>query len=483
MQKSDSFSLRRNAERLLGIDPEAKLLVYARVFESVDYGSVNYWLELLFAAGIATLGLVLNSPAVVIGAMLISPLMGPIIGAGLALATADLYLGLKASITLFMSISASIFFSAFLVWLLPFHSPTSEILARTQPNLLDLAVALFSGLAGSLVVVRGGGGGGVTALPGVAIAVALMPPLCTAGFGVGSGFSWQIISGAGLLFLTNLAAIIASAFLVFYLVRMDAPEARLQIDKAIQKQAKLEWLYTLLGRTRFSGAFGHIGKLQWRIFMPLLVLAILFIPLSKALLQVRNETIARTSIRDVIRQMVPQNALLSQQVNLTPDRLFVHLIVTQPVEASQIREAERAIIRRTGKEASISIRKVAGEEELALLREQLKTPVAPPPPPPPQTLKEIQSILLPRLEGPLKEIWPAAEIPLLKYELGFSAAEILVRIQYQSAKPLEKTSEEMITNLLRARLRVPNLRLVLENEKPALPKRKLVRTKEKSSRK
>jgi len=480
MQKSDSFSLRRNAERLLGIDPEAKPLVYARVFESVDYGSVNYWLELLFAAGIATLGLVLNSPAVVIGAMLISPLMGPIIGAGLALATADLYLGLKASLNLFMSISASIFFSAFLVWLLPFHSPTSEILARTQPNLLDLAVALFSGLAGSLVVVRGGGGGGVTALPGVAIAVALMPPLCTGGFGVGSGFSWPIISGAGLLFLTNLAAIIASAFLVFYLVRMDAPEVRLQIDEAIQKQAKLEWLYTLLGRTRLSSALGHIGNLQWRIFMPLLVLAILFIPLRRALLQVRSETIARAAIRDVTLQLVPQNGLLSQQVNLTPDRLFVHLIVTQPVEDSRIREAERTLIRRTGKEASISVRKVAGEEELALLREQLRTSAPPPPPPippPPPTLNEIQATLLPRLEGPLKEIWPAAEIPLESYELGFSTTEILVRVRYQSAKALEKTAEEMITNFLRARLGVANLKLVLENEKPSHPSQRTARKK------
>jgi uncharacterized hydrophobic protein (TIGR00271 family) len=475
MRTAETFSLRRNIEHLLGIDPETKPLVYSRVFESVDYSSVNYWLELLFAAGIATLGLVLNSPAVVIGAMLISPLMGPIIGAGLALASADLYLGLKASLNLILSISVAIFFSALLVWLLPFRSPTSEILARTQPNLLDLAVAIFSGLAGSLVVVRGGGGGGVTALPGVAIAVALMPPLCAAGFGVGSGFSWPIISGAGLLFLTNQAAIIASAFLVFYLVRMDAPEVRLQIDDAIQQQAQHDKLYLLLQETRLSSAFGHIGKLQWRILMPLLVLAVLFIPLSKALLQVRNETISRTAIRDVIRQLVPQNALLSQQVNLTPDRLFVHLIVTLHIEPDKVREAERTLIRRTGREASLSVRKVAGEEELALLREQLKTSAAPPPSPPPQTLAEIQATLLPRLAGPLKEVWPEAEIPLLNYELSFTPEEILVRIRYQSAKPLEKSSEEMMTNLLRTRLGVDTLKLILENEKPSPPPKKTSR--------
>jgi hypothetical protein len=339
---------------------------------------------------------------------------------------------------------------------------------------LDLAVALFSGVAGSLVVVRGGGGGGVTALPGVAIAVALMPPLCTAGFGVGSGFSWPIISGAGLLFLTNLAAIIFSALLVFYLIRMDAPEVREKIDEAIHQQARSDKLYSLLRRTRLSGALGHIGKLQWRILMPLLVLAILFVPLSQALLQVRSETIARTAIRDVIRQLLPLNSLITQQVNLTQDRLYVHLIVTLPVEVERVREAERTLIRRTGREATISVRKIAGEEELALLREQLKTSTPPPAPPPPATLQEIQAKLLPRLDGPLKEAWPSAEIPLLGYELGFTNQEILVRIRYQAAKPLEKSSEEIMANLLRARLEVPNLNLILENEKPAPPSRKRV---------
>ena len=144
-------------------------------FRDKEISSLSYWLEIFFSAGIATFGLVESSPAVIIGAMLISPLMGPIMATGLALAVADLYLGIKAIINLLASVTAAIAFSAFLVWLLPFHSATSEIIARTNPNLLDLGIALLSGLAGSVVVCRGGGNG-VTALPGVAIAVALMPP-------------------------------------------------------------------------------------------------------------------------------------------------------------------------------------------------------------------------------------------------------------------------------------------------------------------
>ena len=205
---------RARVERWLGVDGRAKPQVYAQVFGSANMASLSYWLELTMAAGIATFGLVLSSPAVIIGAMLISPLMGPIMANGLALAVGDFYLWVKSMLNLAASIAASVALSAGVVWLLPFHAATPEILARTNPNLLDLGVALLSGLAGSLVVFRGGGGGGVTALPGVAIAVALMPPLCTVGYGVGSGGNWSIIGGAGLLFLTNLAAIVTAAFIV-----------------------------------------------------------------------------------------------------------------------------------------------------------------------------------------------------------------------------------------------------------------------------
>ncbi len=242
------FDLHIRIEQSLRIDPKSKPRVYAQVYEAAEIASLNYWLELAFSAGIATLGLVLDSPAVVIGAMLISPLMGPTLAAALALAAGDFYLGVKSVSTCLRawqerSVSPQPSSG------LPFHAPTAEILSRTQPNLLDLGVAIFSGLAGSVVICRGGGGGGVTALPGVAIAVALMPPLCTVGFGVGSGLVGPIISGAGLLFLTNLAAIVASAFLVFLLVRMDAPNVRGEIEQSIRDRASGDKLFILLQHT------------------------------------------------------------------------------------------------------------------------------------------------------------------------------------------------------------------------------------------
>jgi uncharacterized hydrophobic protein (TIGR00271 family) len=471
-------SLRGQIEQLLKIAPDSKPGVYLEVFNSSEIVSLNYALELLFSAGIATLGLVLNSPAVVIGAMLISPLMGPILAAGLALAAADLYLGIKSLLSIAIGVAGSVLFSAVLVWFLPFQTSTPEILARTQPNLLDLGVALFSGLAGSVVVCRrgAGAGGGVTALPGVAIAVALMPPLCTVGFGVGSGFAWSIISGAGLLFLTNLAAIVASAFLVFYVVRMDSPDVRAKIDALVQEEASHDRLYAVLQETKFSGALGHVGKLRWRIVMLISVLAILFVPLSRSLLQVRDETRSRAAVREVLRLLGPADTFVTQQVDITAAKILVRLVAASPVSKDRIGEAEKLLLRRTGKEVSLTIRKVASEEELAQLRQQLKTPTLAPPPP--QDLESIREDVVKRLEGPVKEIWPAEAGEMLSYEMSFTPEDLLVRIRYRSAKPFDSSAQEILSKVLKAQLKADRLRLDLQQEQPVPP----VPTKPRSTR-
>jgi uncharacterized hydrophobic protein (TIGR00271 family) len=457
-------AFRSRIEHLLAINQTSKPRVYLQVFDAAEVFSLNYALELLLSAGIATFGLVLDSPAVVIGAMLISPLMGPILAGGLALAAADVYLGIKSLLSIALSSVCAVLFAATLVWLLPFQSPTHEILARTQPNLLDLGVALFSGLAGSVVVCRGGGGGGVTALPGVAIAVALMPPLCTVGFGVGGGFSWPIISGAGLLFLTNLAAIMASAFVAFYAVRMDAPELRTQIDDAILEHASSDRLYRLLTKTRLASTLGNIGKLHWRVLMLVATLVALFFPLRESLFQLREETIARTAAHDAVRLLASPTMIFTQQLDVTPERIILRMIVTETVPEERIREAEKLLLRRTGKEVTVAVRKVASDEELATLRERFRKP---PEPPQPRDLNAMRTELVGRVEQPLKEIWPADSAPLLSYELGLTPEEILLRLRYRSETPLDGNTEAILTRVLQNRLKVPKLRLILEQE--ALP--------------
>ncbi|MEM7678349.1 MAG: DUF389 domain-containing protein, partial [Myxococcota bacterium] len=138
---------------------------------------------IIMACAIATLGLLLSSPAVIIGAMLISPLMGPIMLFGFSLALLD-FAALRRSIfALSIGIGLALGISFFIVNLSPLTQTTPEIIARTRPNLFDLLVAVFSGLAGGYAVINKKG----ETIVGVAIATALMPPLAVVGYGLANG--------------------------------------------------------------------------------------------------------------------------------------------------------------------------------------------------------------------------------------------------------------------------------------------------------
>lgn len=160
----------------------------------------------LMSGGIAVLGLLLSSPAVVIGAMLISPLMGPIIGLGFALATFDSVEIRRTLRALAIGVVMAVGFCALIVLFSPLQTVTDEIAARTRPNLFDLLVALFSGLAGTYAMIRGRHG----TIVGVAIATALMPPLAVVGYGAATA-NVTVLAGSSLLFFTNLMTIAVAA--------------------------------------------------------------------------------------------------------------------------------------------------------------------------------------------------------------------------------------------------------------------------------
>ena len=169
-----------------------------QISDGVTFRGANLWV-LIFAIFIACLGLNVNSTAVIIGAMLISPLMGPIIGMGLAVGRADLEL-LKRSLTNYgVSTVISVLTAALYFQLTPLTEAQSELLARTSPTLYDVLIALFGGAAGILALSTGGKG---NVIPGVAIATALMPPLCTAGYGLAMG-EWSFFFGAFYLYFIN----------------------------------------------------------------------------------------------------------------------------------------------------------------------------------------------------------------------------------------------------------------------------------------
>lgn len=174
----------------------------------------KFLLLIALSAAIATLGLLQSSTAVVIGAMLVSPLLGPIMGIGFGVATLDSGLIKRSLITLGTGIALAILVAMILVWASPIQDVTAELRGRTQPTLLDLGVAVVGGIAGVYAIMRGLSG----VMVGVAIATALVPPLSTVGFGLVTGRP-DFAMGAGLLFLTNTLAIAFSATFVARLNR------------------------------------------------------------------------------------------------------------------------------------------------------------------------------------------------------------------------------------------------------------------------
>ena len=171
----------------------------------------DFFTMIALSTAIATFGLILNAPAVIIGAMLIAPLMNAIIAMGLGIVLGEaklLSLGIKTTLA---GIGVTLLVSFTLELLIPFDSLTPEMIARSAPNLLDLGVALAAGAAGAYALARKGVS---SSLPGVAIAVALIPPLATTGMAIALQ-AWQVVIGAGLLFLTNLIGIVAMSSWVF----------------------------------------------------------------------------------------------------------------------------------------------------------------------------------------------------------------------------------------------------------------------------
>lgn len=179
----------------------------ASIRQNVDFKSANAW-TLVFAIFIASVGLNVNSTAVIIGAMLISPLMGPIVGAGFALGINDFELLKRAGRNLLIALAISVVTSTLYFLISPFSEAQSELLARTAPNFYDVLIAAFGGAAGIVAVSRKEKG---NAIPGVAIATALMPPLCTAGFGIANGEPKYFL-GAIYLFVINSVFICLSTY-------------------------------------------------------------------------------------------------------------------------------------------------------------------------------------------------------------------------------------------------------------------------------
>jgi uncharacterized hydrophobic protein (TIGR00271 family) len=282
--------------------------------------SHRYLFMIAMAAGIAILGLLLSSPAVVIGAMLLSPLMDPIMGLGFALAIGDYRWMKQSARTLAWGAVLAVVLCAALVFVSPIQTITSEIAARTRPNLFDLFVALFSALAGAYAMIRGREG----TIVGVAIATALMPPLATVGFGLAT-LNWTVFSGALLLFATNFLTIALTAW----------------------------------GMARLYGFSSDLSKDQTRTqnFVVAGVFIALAVPLGFSLQQIAWEANAQRIVRSEIREKFDNRSLIdSFEIDFSADPLAINATMLTP-EFKDNAEGDiaRALTARLGREVDLTL--------------------------------------------------------------------------------------------------------------------------------
>lgn len=298
---------------------------------NVDFRSANAW-TLVFAILLASVGLNVNSTAVIIGAMLISPLMGPIVGAGLALGIADYALLRRSLRNLAFAVLISILTSALYFIFSPLSEIQSELLARTRPTFYDVLVAVFGGAAGIVALSRKERG---TAVAGVAIATALMPPLCTAGFGLATGEFGYFI-GAFYLFLINSVFICLSTYV-------------------FSRYMKFERVSTTPENILFARRWMTAVALV--VLSPSLVLAYLL----------QQETLFRSRASEFINRELqfPRTFIVNRDIKYDWERPRLILdIVGESLSADQLRRAKERLAAYHLPQEALEIRQSSFEETL-----------------------------------------------------------------------------------------------------------------------
>ena len=296
----------------------------------------RYAFMIVMSCGIAILGLLQNSVAVIIGAMLISPLMGPIVGLGMGLATFDLRSIRESLLTLLVGIGLALAISIMIVWMSPLKAATSEILARTEPTFFDLLVAVFSGLAGAYATVTRKG----EAIVGVAIATALMPPLAVVGYGI-AVWNWSIAGGAAFLFMTNLLAIALSV--------------------------------TIVARLYGFGGSDSPKQTVWQAGVIIGSFVLLSIPLGLALkriaVQSQTELIVRTNLQAKVQEVSGRISAL--RVNTGDDGVAVEAVVLTPRHISDVDALlEKDLGAKLGRPVSVHVQEVLTSSDASFAQQQ-----------------------------------------------------------------------------------------------------------------
>ena len=336
----DETVIEEVARRHLGLRTWDRPALYRETAEAATDTDVPFWLVLLLSGAIATLGLVLNSTAVVIGAMLVAPLLGPLLGLSLALAVGDGRLFVQTFAAILAGAAGIVALAALLTWLLPFETVTDEIASRTRPTTLDLGIAIFSGLAGAVVTASREARLSAS-IPGVAVAVALVPPLGVAGFGVATG-RWAFTQGALLLFGANLAGIVLSGMLLFLLIGMNRAEV-VKTARVWHEEGTATGLAGMLSSARWLDRLPGLASTPARVLLVVAFMAAVAVPLTTSLGQVIRESRVSGAVDRAIDEFETDGAafVIDREVTYGDDATAVRLRIATE---NWIGDAEEAAV-------------------------------------------------------------------------------------------------------------------------------------------
>jgi uncharacterized hydrophobic protein (TIGR00271 family) len=401
--------------------------------------------------------------------MLVAPLLAPVVGLALALAVGDGRLAAQTGAVVAGSTVAVVLTSALLTVLLPFQEITLEISARTQPTTLDLVIAVFSGLVGAVVTVARGSRLSA-AIPGVAISVALIPPLAVAGFGIGAGWNLALIYGSLLLYGASLAGIVLSGMAVFILVGMHRSDVQ-DAARRWHGQEETHGLSAWAARAPGVRALGVFRSPWARVALVAAFVVALGIPLSESLAQIARETRVERAVGEsaqALFEVRERASIVSRQVVYASGAAHVYLRVstTEWFGADAREEFERRASARAGEPVRLSLEQLParGEdpEQLAALlpRRESRTVTAPPP------VRDLQDLLASarlRLRAIAETAVPPEGVELVGMELTLAeSGTAVLGVAYAAPEPLQSQAAEMLRRQLALSPELPPLDVRLD---------------------
>jgi uncharacterized hydrophobic protein (TIGR00271 family) len=460
MSVSDRFhSVQDALGNVLGCDSAARATIVATMMRRDARGSVAYWLQLVVALGIATLGLVLSSSAVVIGAMLIAPLMGPIIALAMGLSVGSPLLVIRSTGRILLSVCVVVGGSAALTALLPFHELTPELAARTNPTVLDLITAAFCAVAGVYAALQPGTTT-VTAA-GTSIGISLVPPLCASGYGLGLG-NLGVAKGAALLFLANLVAIVLVGTLAFIVTGFS----RVVISEMEAEELSHEGSAPVSRRLArvLAELFASPGGPLMRVLLPFALLGVVYVPLRRAL----DEVVWQVQARREVAALLTSLPMPLVQSHLRVERSEIDLQLILLGDARDAARVSRQITERlhvsVGVEPHVEISIVPDAKALARLAE---TPSAGASTKAMLTVEPFERALVgvqERARKALRSAWPEATAgtPLSVWIDASSETTSLRLLVTHRGAPLDSGVRETLSRALGASLGT-DVRLVLQS--------------------